>query len=72
LILTAALEAADISSLELQTFAACCLMLIAGRHRDAAQNMERGELIDCRVMVNAIADTDTVCLIRIFRKGDLL
>jgi hypothetical protein len=64
LILTAALEAADISSLELQTFAACFLMLIAGRHRDAAQNVGVGTLIDCRVMVNAIADivTVTVCL----------
>jgi hypothetical protein len=40
--LTAALEAADVSSLDLQTFSACCLMLIAGRHRDAAQNVVVG------------------------------
>jgi len=45
-ILTATLEAADISSLELQTFAACCLMLIAGRRRDAAQNVEGGVAFD--------------------------
>jgi hypothetical protein len=29
-------------------------------------------LIDCHVLVNTIADIVTVCLMRIFRKGDLL
>ena len=47
-------------------------MLIAGRQRDAAQNVRGGGLIDCRAIVNAIADIVTVCLTRIFRKGDLL